>query len=213
MNRPAKIMTSTLVIALVAGMTPICALAAAPATQPTPTTRPVKLPFLTEPLKAAPEQDGQPSRPIRRLKPPRADLQLGNRDTASAPLSAAKIRALDLPPLATTPNLPPPPRVLMPEKPKHKLEPVPERPFVLPAVAGRPRWAAFLPAPGIHSSSAFDGKFEPLQPMVREYIPEIAPTGLTPDINLNTQAEFDGIADDDVPAVRTDLPARPTIPQ
>ncbi|MGA2499217.1 MAG: hypothetical protein ABSH20_15870 [Tepidisphaeraceae bacterium] len=214
MNRPAKTTTRLLAIALVAaGIYAVGALADAPAAPPAPTTRPVKVPFLTQPPKPAPEEDGQPSRPIRKLKPPRADLQLTNHDSANAPVLAARSPALDLPPLATTPNLPPPPHIVLPEKPRHKLDPVPERPFVLPAVAGRPRWAAFLPAPAVNSPSAFDGTFQPIQPMLREYIPDAAPTGLTPDINLNTQAEFDGVTDDDVPAIRTDLPARPAIPQ
>ncbi len=214
MNHRTKKSSRLLAIALVAaGLGAVRVLADAPAVAPLPTTRPVKAPFLTQPLKAAPEEDGQPSRPIRKLKPPRADLQLKNRDGADVPVLAVRNRALELPPLANTPNLPPPPHLVMPEKPAHKLDPIPERPFILPAVAGRPRSAVSLPAPGVHSPSAFDGKFQSIQPMVREYIPEIAPTGLTPDINLNTQAEFDGVTDDDIPAVRADLPSRPVIPQ
>ncbi|MFI5377913.1 MAG: hypothetical protein ACHRHE_01285 [Tepidisphaerales bacterium] len=214
MSRSRRTTTNLLAIALVAaGMSFVRVLADVPAPAPAPTTRPVKLPLPAQPLKAAPGGDAQPGGPINPLKPPRADPRLRNRDAIDRPLTAAQVRALGLPPLADTPNLPSPPPIVLPEKPRHKLEPVAERPFVVPAVAGRPRWAAFLPAPAIQSPSAFDGKFPTIQPMLREYIPDTAPTALTPEVNLGTRAEFDGISDDDVPAIRTDLPSRPAMPK
>ena len=148
----------------------------------------------------------------RPAKPPKAALPIKNRDTTDKPLTAAQTRALDLPPLADTPSLPALTPIVLPEKPRHKLDPRPERPFLLPAMGGRPRWATFMPAPGVHVPSVLDGNFAPMRPMIREYIPDAAPTGLTPDVNLDTRAEFDGINDDDPPAIRTDLPSRPAIP-
>ncbi len=185
--------------------------AATPASTSVPTTRPARLPFLNEPLKPTPEVDAQPSRPVRRLSLPRADLRLRNRDLEANLMPAASRKTLDLPPLADTSNVAPPPPVVLPEKPRHKLEPLPERPFVLPATIGRPRWSTLLPAPGIKGPTVFDGIFQPLGPMVREYIPETAPAAIPPQVNLGTRAEFDGVNDDDVPAVRADLPSRPNL--